>query len=116
MPTWMAVLLQVVVVLGIIAYGIFLWYRNFKRKIMSANKSNTSKTQSDTYIVRTLYGERELKFFDMRTDYDDKSPFYGIKYNYFKDNIGHFWRSYDGNKNVIEENGNNCIDWENILK
>ncbi len=116
MPTWMAVLLQVVVVLGIIAYGIFLWYRNFKRKIMSANKSNTSKTQSDTYIVRTLHGERELKFFDMRTDYDDKSPFYGRKYSYFLDNIGHFWRSYDGNENFIEENGNNCIDWENLLK
>ncbi len=116
MPTWMAVLLQVVVVLGIIAYAIFLKYRDFKRKIEAANTSNTSKTQSDTYIVRTLYGERELKFFDLRTDYDDKSPFYGRKYNYFKDNIEHFWRSYDGNKNFIEENGMNNIDWEELLK
>ncbi len=55
------------------------------------------------YEVNTTFGKRKLKYFDNREDNDTDSPYYMKRYNLFRDEIGNFWRSYDGNVTFIEE-------------
>ena len=55
------------------------------------------------YEVDTSFGKRKLKYFDNREDNDTDSPYYMKRYNLFRDDIGHFGRSYDGNVTFIEE-------------
>ena len=116
MPEWMFLILQIVVIGGIIIFAIVMWWRrnfslkNYESKSSASASSSTSKGKEEPYfIVRDSYCmERILRFTDFqgrqpRTDWNEKSPFYRKDYLYLIDDIGNYWRSYDGCKTFIEE-------------
>ncbi len=91
-------------------------YETCTGKKNSVKNKNSDKNTAQVYVVMKHGMERELRFFDLREDFDDNSPFYGKKYNYFRDDIGNFWRSYDHNESFIEESRMGVIEWSELLK
>lgn len=64
--------------------------------------SSTYSQQSYDYTVGEGSSKRYLKIFSHNTDVDSSSPYFGKTYTRYRDDLGNFWRSYDG-KNIIRE-------------
>ena len=82
----------------------------------TGKKSSFSKNVPE-YIVTSNGYKRTLTLFQSYCrDYEaPEGKEFGAYYNKFKDDIGHYWRSYDGNKTFISEtelrNGGWKIPW-----
>lgn len=82
-----------------------------------ANKGGASGGSSVVYTVTENGYRRTLTLFQSYCrDYEaPEGKEFGAYYNKFKDDIGHYWRSYDGNKTFISEtelrNGGWKIPW-----
>ena len=63
--------------------------------------STKDEKEEPVYIVNG----RKLKYLSNCTDYD-----LHMNYNRFLDNYGDCWRSYDGNKTFIKEDGDNSLN------
>lgn len=97
----------VIGVLAIVAFFIFIFLFLF-----SATKGGTSsdKRKNTVYVVNDGGYERKLTLFESGLkDYDTDSPGYQKLYSRFRDDLGNFWRTYDGNKTFIKEKYNGKI-------
>lgn len=77
----------------------FIW---IYKEVMNSSGSGSSSQKSETVYILNVAGiERRLKLVESYvTDYNYSDL---RKYNRFIDDIGHYWRSYDGNKTFISE-------------
>lgn len=103
--------MQVLLVLILIAIGVIAGVGSKKAKNNKKKKEESQKV----FIVRDRNCmERKLTYTSFqgktpRTDYNDKSPYYGKNYTYFIDDIGNYWRSYDNGKTFIEESNGEIV-------
>lgn len=73
----------------------------FKKKAKGAVSDEGS---ASTYTVSGEGGHtRTLTFAEKRQDLWTESPYNGKYYDRFIDDLGNYWRSYDGNDTFIEE-------------
>lgn len=77
------------------------------------NTSNDTPKCEEVYVVYNNGYERKLKLVESYcSDYGaPKGVEYGAKYNRFKDDIGYYWRSYDGNNTFISEDTLRSRGW-----
>ena len=83
--------------------------------IEQEKKREEEKNKVDVFIVEDEHHmERKLTYTSwqgkqLKTDYNDKSPYYSQTYQIFVDDLGNIWRSYDGAKTFIKEDYNHDI-------
>ena len=76
-------------------------------KKVKTNSMKKEEEEQEVFIVLSRNCmERKLTYTSFqgktpRTDYNDKSPYYGKKYQFFVDDVGNYWRSYDNCKTFI---------------
>ena len=71
-------------------------------------KREEEKNKVEVFVVMDGNYKRELKYLPQRgstMDYNSESPYNGMRYKMYIDDIGNYWRSYDDGKTFIKEIG-----------
>ena len=90
--------------------GVINWVKSIISPYKSTNKPEKKSNESQEVVFVVMDGswERKLKYTSwqgkqLKTDYNEKSPYYMQTYQIFVDDLGNIWRSYDGAKTFIKE-------------
>lgn len=89
-------------------------FNNGSSSYGGANKGGTSSSSSVAYTITENGYKRTLTLFRAHCQ-DHEAPAgedFGAYYNKFKDDIGNYWRSYDGNKTFISESALRNRGWK----
>lgn len=99
----------------ILAFGVYLILKLLIKVLKTvfnamggnSGSSSSSKRSEKVYVIydNSTYSERRLKMTEyLKRDYSSFGEVMGSDYyNRFIDDLGNYWRSYDGNKTYISE-------------
>ncbi|MDE7191897.1 MAG: hypothetical protein K2O35_05480 [Clostridia bacterium] len=86
-----------------------------QHEIEEEKMQEEEKNKIEVFTINYKGYKRELTYTTwqgkrQKTDYNDKSPYYFKEYKLLIDDLGNYWRSYDGGKSFIREVNGEIVD------
>lgn len=106
----MLYLVFIFMAVGAIIAGVARWLK--KRGVDVSSQSKEEEKEIEVFVVMDGTNKRQLIYDPSwgkrtQTDYNKKSPYCGQEYVRYLDDLGDYWRSYDGGKTFVKEYGFN---------